>query len=331
MRSIYLLILTCVVFVEPLVNLLADEDETTARIFFAEGTGFSLITGERVFLYTPEKINGGLALNKLDMIQTPSGSTVEIQLAPSATVIKLAENTSFIYESPNTYTILYGRIRIVTGQKQEPLVIQVHNAHINFSGGDIDIDFLYDPALVQTPPTPLVKLYCFSGYAELIPYASDGTNGAVPLAVNAGESISYQIRNIFSYAEHKPVDEDILSYWERNQFKGPSTLRLPRTILPSFGPPEPETRIEWIPQIEYVPVMPNYDPYIKANRGKNIGLIVGILSIAAGITVHLLPYSELDNHIPLDGIPPLSFRDFGTYAGLGIGGISLLISLFINP
>ncbi|MDR2150739.1 MAG: hypothetical protein LBO67_08035 [Spirochaetaceae bacterium] len=330
MRSIHLLILTSVLFV-PFVPLVAEEDETIARLFFAEGNGFSLAIGERIFLYTPEKINGGLVLNASDMIQTAADSTVEIQLAPSATVIKLAENTSFIYQSPHTYTLLYGRIRIVTGLQPEPLVIQVHNAYINFPGGDIDIDFLYDPTVVQADPTPLVRLYCFSGYAQLIPAAAGAADDTVPLSVNAGESLSYQIRSTFSYVEQKPVDEHILTYWERNQFKGSTTLRLPRTTLPSFGPPEPETRIEWIPQIEYVPVMPNYDPYLKAARGKNIALIVGILGVAAGITVHFLPFTALDQHVPLDGIPTLSWRDFGSYAALGIGGISLLVSLFINP
>ena len=326
-----LLILACIFLCQG-VGLGADEEETIARIFFADGNGFSLATSERVFVYTPEKINAnGLLISKSDMIQSASGSTVEIQLAPSATVIKLAENTSFIYTGPNTYSVPYGRIRIVTGPNQGPIVIQVHNAHINFTGGDIDIDFLYDPNITQTDPTPVVSVYCFSGYAELIPYTPEGANDALPLSINAGEYISYQIRTSFSYAERKAVDENILDYWARNQFKGASSLRMPRTDLPSFGPPEPETRIEWVPQIEYVPVMPDYDPYIKANRGKNIALIVGILGIAAGITVHFLPVAELDQSFPFDVGVNMSFRDVGTYASFGIGGISLLISLFINP
>jgi hypothetical protein len=315
-----------------------------AHIFFTGDAGFTLTTSGRSFVYSGAGIdNKGFPLSRADILQTGAGGTVEIQLVPSGTVIKLAENTSFIYNEHNNYQLLYGRIRIITGTNQAPIVISTDSAKIDVSGGDVDVDYIFEPIPEQGSSGLLLRLFCFAGTAQISPFfpvsplaqPSDAPANIPAMIVMEGESLLYQASDSMLLAEHKPLDEAIIKYWDRHYFEGNPLVRMPSTWLPSLAPVEPEPRIEWVSSIEYIPVFPDYTPYIKANRRKNTALIVGIVGIAAGITLHLLPFNELDQRLDFGDdfsfMPSLSYRDWGMYASLGIGGISLITSLFINP
>ena len=94
------------------------QEKPRGTIVYADGNGFSLVRAGVVTNFIPAD---GLCLGYIvypgDLLQTGSGSFVEVQLRPKGTMLKVAENTSFIFQNigdANTETnlnLLYGRVR----------------------------------------------------------------------------------------------------------------------------------------------------------------------------------------------------------------------------
>ncbi|MDR3168107.1 MAG: FecR domain-containing protein [Treponema sp.] len=313
-------------------------EEFGARIYHAEGTDFILAVGEQRNIYRPDSLGaGGLTLNPRDMIQTAAGSFVELQLIPGGTVIKAAENTSVVFNSaggegaPASFDLLYGRIRIIRGAEEgnRDLVVQSGNAVVHVREGDIGLDYILRPGLSLTGngiSLPLLRIYGFSGIAELVPRmtregsgtlspAGDSGGEQALIRVKEGETLALEVLSGLSFTERKPLGRDIVDYWARNNFNGAPPLKKPESALVFFSDAPPDNQIRYTP--------PDYTSLVKPNRVKNWGIAAGLLFTAVG--VGLQSYGRFRIASNKDAYAE-SLINAG-FAPLGLGFLTLMVSL----
>jgi hypothetical protein len=298
------------------------QDRPQGHIYYASGEDFTLTARGRREVYQPQGIAGaGLIVGDGDMIQTGGAGFVELQLVPSATVIKIAENTSFRFTGPElgrslSLELLYGRLRIITGPG-ENLAVKAGNAVVNLQKGDVSLDFVILPGDSGSARMSL-RVGVFSGDAELVPLP--GRADVSRIGVTGDETVSLENHPPLFFVERRALDTAIVDYWVRHNFTGTAPLAMPVIAPLRVSGAEPALE-EPDPQIRYTP--PEYTPPARIERIKNAYIIAGITLAAAGAALQGIGLaamyagnSRADYYINAGFVP----------AGLGI--ITLVISFF---
>jgi len=165
-------------------------------VIYAEGDVVSVIRDLRRTEYdafTGELL--GLAVYPGDIIQKDPNTYVEIQLLPSRSVIKVAENTSFTVEQisatgDGVFNLAYGRLRArvnrLTGV--DPFQIRGIGATAGVRGTDFGADVIAQPA----GGASLTRIYCFEGevQVEMDGLSSEQPSEAEPIVLTANEMIT---------------------------------------------------------------------------------------------------------------------------------------------
>ena len=344
-RCVFAGLLFCGFFLLPTLNLHAQEG---ARIYHMTGRDFSLsLHGERK-IYTAGAVSGNVInLEHSGVVHTGPGTFLEIQLIPSGTVVKLSENTSLIYNGVDEtgkfedLGLLYGRIRVVTGNGVSPaginsVVVRGGRVSARIKQGDIGVDYLMEPGEPNSTPRPLFLVYAFRGSAEVFPFGS-GENQAFfgnanVLTVEEGECLSLDVSSDQTFAEKKPLDRDIVAYWTTHNFSGSSPMQMPDTKIVMKEAPVEIREVEVIvgvPQPEPFKILGEQPP-MPSNRGKNITLGIGLfLSAASAIT-------QVVTH-PQFGLIPEPNKEIArnvfnaAYVPLAMGAVATLWAIFYNP
>jgi hypothetical protein len=316
-------------------------DGSGARVYHAEGADFILTTGEQRYIHRPGSLGeAGLVLNSRDMIQTGADSFVEIQLIPGGTVIKAAENTSFVFNGPGrdgasmSFTLLYGRIRVIRGpgEGNRDVMVQAPNAAVFIRRGDIGMDYILRPGLSLTGSgvtTPLLRTFGFSGTADLVPLVIGERNGsaggeAAFIRVSEGETLALEVFSGLSFTERKALERDIVEYWIRNDFKGTPPLKIPDTLSAlashrSLEPSEPANQIQY--------TLPDYSAIKKLRQVKNGGIAAGILFSIVGIGIQSFGAYQMRAGNNKDSARLLINTGYGP---LGLGIVTLMMTLAVN-
>ena len=213
-------------------------------VIYAEGDVVSVIRDLRRTEYdafTGELL--GLAVYPGDIIQTDPNTYVEIQLLPSRSVIKVAENTSFTVEQisatgDGVFNLAYGRLRArvnrLTGV--DPFEIRGVGATAGVRGTDFGTDVIAQPA----GGASLTRIYCFEGevQVEMDGPSSEQPSEAEPIVITANEMITATILSPTSaaaiaaesesdgepvispapVAEIEPILPAISEFWQRENF-----------------------------------------------------------------------------------------------------------------
>lgn len=128
----------------------------------------------------------GLKLMPGDLVQTGPGTFIEIQLAPSKSIIKVAENTSFRItglgsDKGSTIDVVYGRIRA----KVDSLLgaggfaIRGQTAVAGVRGTEFGYDVIAAPGIGDEPSS---RIYCFSGKIKVATLQAGELNAAAQTA-----------------------------------------------------------------------------------------------------------------------------------------------------
>jgi hypothetical protein len=325
---------------------LAAQDSESAVIYQAAGSDFSLSSGEARHIFSPEALaSGGLILNPKDLIQTGPGVFLEIQLLPSGTLIKLSENTSFVFNGYDLsghfadFGLLYGRIRLVsgTGGGNKTAVVRAANISVRIEEGDLGIDYVMEPLARSRGgmPKPAFRLYDFSGRAEVFPFPSGGSpiqaGGIQSIAIREREALFLEIASPMVFAERRSLDKGIIDFWNRHNFSGTPPLTMPPVALLEIPG---ETAITGVPaEIPETAVSDNlfsfqdYLAFSRARTLKNTALVAGVLLTAASITAQGLAYSRFNTEH--DAFARNVFT--AAYAPMGIGLFTILMGILYNP
>jgi hypothetical protein len=330
------------------------------QVFHAEGGDFAYTSGGRRVMYQSERLGREfLSLNREDIIQTGPDSFVEIRINPGGTRIKIAENTSLVCKGPGAesgslvFSILYGRIRLSTvgywpAGEGGAVFIQSGTAEVVFRSGDTGVDFIVNPAeSYLSRGEPVLKVYLFSGTAELIPSMRPDGPAAVPrIRLHQPESLSIEVVNPLSYIERKPLEQAIVDYWNRYNFSDGGPLlsikmselsvpassagassavpRLPET--PAAESPAAESPAE--PEVVERTVIqyrsPDYSSFNRALKVKNSFILTGGILMLGGIVLQ-----SIGAYHPVDRTADI-LRNYG-YAPLGLGLFFLGGAFLTNP
>jgi len=329
------------------INIAAQEDG--ARIYHLEGQSFTLtVHGERRVLRSDALRNGGINLERSGIVHTNPGTFLEIQLLPSGTVIKLSENTSLVYNGIDSnggfvdLGLLYGRIRIVTGDRMGsgPVVVRSGGVSSMLEAGGLGVDYILEPGDRNAVPRPFFRLHAFSGDVDVFPYGRGGPQPyfgeAQTLSVAEGESLLLDVSSAFTFAEKKPLSHETLNYWTLHDFAGSPPLPMPATGIAIGSPPsevEPEVDVPAAPVpaeavVHPVPEAPRrHLPQTINNRAKNTGLALGLVLAFAAVATQGVTYHMYDVHN--DRTANIVFN--AAYVPLGVGLITALGGLLYNP
>lgn len=314
--------------------LLQAQEGREARLSFAEGGDFLLASGGQRAVHQPGNLeDGGFKLHSGDVLRTDPGTFVEIHLIPQGTVIKVAGNTSLTFnfeENGVTLGLAYGRILLLGGENKEPaesLVVRPGTAELIYREGDIGVDYIVHVTGETPRRDPQIQVYAFAGSADISPRESPqaaGRGGAV-FPVHDGEMVSLETTSAFSYIERKPLDPELINYWNRHLPEG--RLSLPAPTAEASPAPAPAAAGEAPAKggrVLFIP--PDYQPFFKTNTIKN-GFI------AAGMTFSLIGagMQSLAWYIPFDKSLTNDILRDTSYGFIGLGVLSLGVALFINP
>jgi hypothetical protein len=185
----------------------------------------------------------GLVLQNADMIQTGPGNYVEIQLDPSGAIIKLAENTSVVFNDlgtssrPALLSFLYGRMRIVNSDSKGTITVQAGNAAIEISRGDMALDFAVIPGSANKQPQ--LQVSTFSGAGQVV--SSVASPGAAKTPLYEHETVIFDVTTRLAVVTRQPLNQEIAAYWSKNGFRQvgttPSSVlaQANRPLLPALG------------------------------------------------------------------------------------------------
>jgi hypothetical protein len=323
------------------------------QIVHAEGGEFAFTSQGRRSVYQPGAGLENTGLHREDIIQTGPGSFVELRVNPGGGKIKIAENTSLVYNGAGiengsiSFSILYGRMRLSTAGtwpmgEGSAVFIQSGNAEAVFRRGDAGVDFIVNTAeSYLTRGEPVLRVYAFSGNAELIPTARPTASGIAPrFQVHEQETVSIEILNPLSYIERRPLDESIIDYWNRHNFSGGApllSLKRPEVSAPPPPPPPPpqeappppaepaEPQVIEKTVIEYR--SPDYSHFFTVNRVKNAFILTGSVFLLGGVAMQSVSSYRLNG---IDDRTAEILWNYG-YAPLGLGLLFLGGAAVINP
>jgi hypothetical protein len=162
----------------------------------------------------------GLELQNSDMIQTGPNNYVEIQLDPSSAIVKLAENTSVIFNDLGStnraamLSLLYGRLRIVNSSNNGMVTIQIGNAAVEFSRGDLALEFAVIPGSTVTQPQ--LQVSTLSGAIQV---SSGMAAGATKIICNEYETVTFDVTSRLAVLKRQSLSQETVAYWSRNAFR----------------------------------------------------------------------------------------------------------------
>ncbi|HUX13736.1 MAG TPA: FecR domain-containing protein [Spirochaetia bacterium] len=147
-------------------------------ILYAEGSDLTVYRDGTLTDYDLSSTDViGLPLFAGDLIQTGPGTLVELQLEPTRTQLKVAENTTFRIQSLGTagtaqVDLTYGRIRAkverfaatVSAQGEYPFSVRGLAAVAGVRGTDFGFDYV---AGTDGSTVPVTRIYCFDGTVDV--------------------------------------------------------------------------------------------------------------------------------------------------------------------
>ena len=285
------------------------------QIFFTSGGEFTLTSGGYRSIHqggVPDA--GALNLRRNDIIQTGQGCFVELHLEPGGTRIKIAENTALAYNGPGketlsvSFVLIYGRMRVSTAGTRShggnAVFVKAGEVEAVFRTGDASLDYIVNSGIAHlTTGEPLLTVYNFNGNSELWPssWLTNAARGSASgFVVHEYESLTMETANSLVYVERRPLYNEIIQYWNRNNFTDGAP---PLTLRPTAAPPPAEALSDGggtppvIERIEYAypqgpPVIIEYiypdNPFDRRLfRVKNFLLSTGMLFTLGGVGMQI--------------------------------------------
>ncbi len=201
------------------VSVFPQDENPFGVILYAEGNDFSLYrNGEYVTKNIRRDGVFGMPLFQDDMIQTSENTYLEIQLYPTKSIVKVAENTTFTVEGlaggETRFNLTYGRIRAkvqrLTGRGQ--FEIRGKEAVAGVRGTDFGVDVVME--LESSEEIPKETVYCFEGSVEV------RLKDEEPTVIEQNEMVFLEPKAEEKREPEKTaVTQKIITFWSVNDFK----------------------------------------------------------------------------------------------------------------
>jgi hypothetical protein len=235
------------------------EQSGSATIVFYQGDDLQVIRNKKII---PLDEPMGFVLQPGDTLQTGKKTLAEIQTLPKKSVIKLAENTSFIYsgvdaKGETSGSVIYGRVRAKVAKLlgDDTYTLKSGSVVAGVRGTDFGIDAFFP---TEESKQLLVRVYCFDGGVNVAAVEPSKIGATVPESVSSVDIHANESTVVSEIDPAKPLEKsaisaDINSYWKENDFVSPEakvltaeraqtqvivekeTIRIPFEQMPEYG------------------------------------------------------------------------------------------------
>jgi hypothetical protein len=198
----------------------------TAVVVYAEGEGFTLVReGVSNFYEVDYGDVLGMLLYPGDTILTEEDTFIEVQVTSTASLIKIAENTTFQFESIGNHgggvlKVAYGRIRakinILTNDDQFRISGTDTVAGVRGTDFGFDLSFGNDLSSAESNEA-ITTVYCFEGSVQVL-QENPQTKEVKEVIISADQMIVTS-----SVKKEAPllvydIEKEIDQFWEENRF-----------------------------------------------------------------------------------------------------------------
>ena len=240
------------------------EETSAGSVVYATGSGFQLIRDGKPSEYDLAADNAdGLELYAGDYINTYEATFIEIELTGSGHLLKISENTSFLFEEKqqseqNRFLVSYGRVRARVEKLAglEQFTIDGPSVVAGVRGTDFGYDVLYTSGV----GIPVSSVYCFTGEIEVRPKVAVSSaegleeeierklleQGGASIIIGADEMMKLEggtkeTGEVFRI-QKTSVSEEISAFWEENDFVAGTPIPLTPSIVKEEEPAEAPVR-----------------------------------------------------------------------------------------
>jgi hypothetical protein len=306
----------------------------------------------------------GLHVTEGDLIMTGRGTSVEIRLDPSGSLLKIAENTTLrlknLGSTGTDIEVVYGRIRAKVSaiMGQDTFRIQGQSAVAAVRGTDLGYDVLVQP---EISAEPIASVFCFEGLVAVSALLDANDS---PVELEANQTLVVLNSRTLVAADSLPgkridggtlvflvdnsIPEIISDFWELSPFNKNPDLKLanpePEIV------PEPQKPVAETPQVQ-VPLAKEPDPGNAADQfapllafsaldvlpkkqyvyGTDDLKTAGIITVASGLVVSIISavvgtYGQ--EIFQISQSDAASTGTVGIVSGLSITGIGTFLYLF---
>jgi uncharacterized membrane protein len=223
-------------------------------IIYAEGKGFEYVrNGQPEYVDLASNKAIGFELKAGDMVNIESKTSLELQLFPARTTLKVSESSSFTVKAVHAtggldIDMAYGRLRTKTADLSA--TGNFHYNGVDIAAAGVGTDFGFDQIFTADSRELVPAVYCFGGALD-VSDASGGPAGAVRAVSVAPQEMVTVSKNSAGAVElvKAGLGAEIKSLWQKNDFKT-------RTPVP----PEPDETDLALAEPEPSPTPPPVEP-----------------------------------------------------------------------
>lgn len=198
----------------------------SAVIVYAEGEGFTLVReGASSFFEVDYDDILGMLLYEGDTVLTEENTFLEIQVTSNASLIKIAENTTFAFErignsGGGTLNVAYGRIRAKINKltTEDKFEVMGSGTTAGVRGTDFGYDLTFGEDITEAQTNEAItSVYCFEGAVQ-VQQEDKETRELKEVLIKADQMVVTS-----SNATDQPlvvyqIDQEIDQFWEENRF-----------------------------------------------------------------------------------------------------------------
>jgi len=198
----------------------------TAVIVYAEGDGFTLVReGETDFYEVDYDDILGMLLYEGDTILTEEDTFLEVQVTSNASLIKIAENTTFAFEEIGRFgggslNVAYGRIRAKVNKLTNNDKFQVTGSGTvaGVRGTDFGYDLTYGEDISEGESNEAItSVYCFEG-AVLVGQENSDTKEVKEIIISEDQMVVTSSVKLEAPLVIYDIEEEIDQFWADNKF-----------------------------------------------------------------------------------------------------------------
>jgi|GEM_PF-1403043 len=198
----------------------------SAVVVYAEGDGFTLVReGENDFFEIDYDDVLGMFLYEGDTILTEENTFIEIQVTSNASLIKIAENTTFEFESigmhgGGTLKVVYGRIRAKVNKLTNDDEFQVLGTDTvaGVRGTDFGFDLTFGDDFSDSESNEAItSVYCFEGSVQVEQENSE-TKEIKEVIIGVDQMVVTSSEKQEAPLTVYDIDVEIDRFWEENRF-----------------------------------------------------------------------------------------------------------------
>jgi hypothetical protein len=202
-------------------------EEVKPLIIYAEGKGFTLIRDNKAeYIDFLKQKPVGLELKTGDRVNVEARTSIELQLFPTMTVIRVSESSSFVIKAIRAsgscdIDVIFGRLRTKIDEKKAAATFLINN--VDITSDAVGTDFGYD-AIFTSEKVLEYSIYCFQGALAVSRSTFGMTGSGTPKVIRVLAQEMVRVTDAGNGGIELAKTQqgtDVKSFWQKNDIISP--------------------------------------------------------------------------------------------------------------